>query len=501
MNAEGAVSWRPGLRRSSRFARLTSDSRMYLRVEDPAWPTHFCGLAIVDGRALSDASGQLRLEEIRDRLDRRLARVPELRRRVYFPGPLRGGPLWIDDGRFAIEHHVYQRTVESPGGDVELLEAAAAIYGRLLDRRRPLWELWFLTGLNDGRVGVLLKLHHAVADGAGAVAIMGSLFDPAPDVADPPSSPWTPEPIPGGWLLLAENLSSALRTVKRAAATLAHPVRAARGVRVLIEVVRRSVGVKGAAHTSLNHVVRPGRRIRYLRLDLAAMKDAAHAHGGTVNDVVLDLWSGGLRRLLVSRGESVAGIELTTSEPVSTRPATDSSIDNQVGLVVVPLPVWEADVQRRLDLIARTTRETKAGQHPAAIKGVLVRLSATPIGRYLTLHQRAANVLVTNVIGPPVPMFVLGSRILAVLPIVQVAGNIGLSLCAFSYAGQVFLVVTADASGFADLDVLMEGMERDWHALIGSRIGDPVRAPLPRSTDRLGGQMAAVPAEAPTLGR
>jgi hypothetical protein len=204
------------------------------------------------------------------------------------------------------------------------------------------------------------------------------------------------------------------------------------------------------------------------------MKEAAHAHGATVNDLVLDLWSGGLRRLLVSRGEPIAGLELTTTEPVSTRSATDRTIDNQVGLMVLPLPVWEADVQRRLDLIARTTRETKAGQRPAAIRGVLVRLSATPIGRYLTLHQRAANVLVTNVIGPPVPMFILGSRILEILPIVQVAGNIGLSLCAFSYAGQVFLVVTADASRFPDLDVLMTGMERDWGALVGGHVAEPI---------------------------
>lgn len=371
----------------------------------------------------------------------------------------------------------------------------------MLDRTRPLWELWFLTGLNDGRVGVLLKLHHAVADGTAAVAIMGSLFDPAPDVADLPSSPWTSEPIPGGWSLLAENLSTAIRTVGRATATLAHPVRVARGVLVFIQVVRLSMGVKGAARTSLNHVVQAGRRIRYLRLDLAAMKEAAHAHGGTVNDLVLDLWSGGLRRLLVSRGESVAGLELTTTEPVSTRSATDGTIGNQVGTIVLPLPVWEADVQRRLDLIARRTRETKAGQRPAAIKGVLVGLSATPIGRYLTRHQRAANVHVTNVIGPPVPMFILGSRILAVLPIVQVAGNIGLSLCAFSYAGQVFLVVTADASGFPDLDVLMAGMGRDWQALIGSPIGDPARAPSPWLTDRLGDRTADLPAEVPTLGR
>jgi diacylglycerol O-acyltransferase / wax synthase len=332
---------------------------------------------------------------------------------------------------------------------------------------------------------VLLKLHHAVADGTAAVAIMGSLFDLAADVPDPPPSPWTPEPIPGGWSLLADNLSNKLRTVGRAAATLAHPLQLVSGARVFALVVRRSFGEKGAPRTSLNQLVRAGRRIRFLRLDLAAMKQTAHAHQGTVNDVVLDLWSGGLRQLLLSRKEPVAGLELTANEAVSTRSATDASIDNQVGTIPLPLPIWEADVQRRLDLIARRTRQTKAGQRPAAIKGVLVGLSATPIGRYLTLHQRAANVAVTNVIGPPVPIYVLGSRILEILPIVQVAGNIGLNLGAFSYAGQVSLVVTADASGFPDLDVLMTGMEREWHALIGTHIAEPERAPTARSTNRL----------------
>jgi hypothetical protein len=205
-------------------------------------------------------------------------------------------------------------------------------------------------------------------------------------------------------------------------------------------------------------------------LDLATMKDAAHAHEGKVNDVVLALWSGGLRDLLASRGEPVAGVEPTTGLAVSTRSATDGRIDNQVGTIVLPLPVWEVDVQRRLDLVIRTTRKSKAQQRPAAIMSVLAGLVATPVGRYLMLHQRATSVFVTNVIGPPVPVYVLGARILDIVPIPELTGNVGLSLCAFSYAGQIFLVVTADAAGLPDLDVLMAGMERDWHALTGGHI-------------------------------
>ena len=446
----------------SRFARVSSFEHMYLRGESAIWPGHFGGLAVLEGRALLDGSGQLRLEEIRDRLDRRVALIPQLRRRVYFPGPLRGRPLWVDDERFAIEHHVHETAVPSPGGDVQLLDTATRIYQGLLNRRHPLWELWFLTGLSDGRVGALLKLHHALADGQAAVAIMGSLFDFEPDTPDPVPEPWSPEPIPGGWSLLADSLSAKLRTTGRWVRALIRPRELLRRMRMVTQVARRSLGVEGAPHTSLNRQVGAGRRVRFLRLDLATMKQKAHARGGKVNDVVLTLWSGGLRELLLARGEPVAGVELITGQPVSTRSATDATVDNQVGTVVLPLPVWEADVGRRLELVIATTREVKARQRPAAIMGVLVGLTATPVGRYFMLRQRATNVLVTNVIGPPLPVYVLGARILDILPIIDLEGNIGVTLCAFSYAGQVFLVVTADATGFPDLDVLMAGMEREW---------------------------------------
>ena len=150
---------------------------MFLRFESPEWPCHFAGLAVVDGAALVDEAGRLRLDELTDRTRRRLASVPQLRRRLHFPGMLRGGPLWVDDARFDIRQHIHEATVDAPGGDTELLELAARIDERQLDRARPLWELWFLTGLRDGRIGVLLKLHHCVADGLAAVGLMGSLFD------------------------------------------------------------------------------------------------------------------------------------------------------------------------------------------------------------------------------------------------------------------------------------------------------------------------------------
>ena len=448
-----------------RFARLSPLDLSYLQVESPAWPTHYSGLGILEGRALLDDSGRLRLEEVRDRLGRRLGRAPQLRRRLHVPGPGRGRPLWVDDDRFAISDHVHEAAVPSPGGERELLETAARIHERLLDRSRPLWELWFLTGLSDGRVGALLKLHHTVADGVAAVGLMGAFLSFEPDDPDPAPAPWTPEPLPGGWALLADNLAGKMRRAGRGVAVLAHPRRVAGGLGLLTRLLRRSLGAKSTPRPALNRVVEPGRIVRFIRLDLAEVKDTAHSHGGRVNDVVLALWSGGLRDLLSSRGEPVAGVEVVTGLTVSLRSAGDPAGGNQVGAIGVPLPVGEADAGRRLDLVIAAARRAKEDQDAAAIARVLVAWAATPLARRAMLHQHAVQVFASNLAGPPVPLYVLGARVLDVFPIGDLRGNIGLFLTALSYAGQMFLAVTADAGAFPDLDVLMAGMERTWHAL------------------------------------
>lgn len=452
----------------SRFARLSILDLMFLRVESEAWPSHFGGLAVLDGSALPGAPGRLRLDELAGEFGERLVHAPALRRRVYYPGPLLGRPLWVDDDRFDILRHVHQAAIDPPGGDIELLDAAARICGDLLDRSRPLWELWFLTGLWDGRVGVLLKLHHSVADGIAALAVMASLFDglaPEPVAASQP-----PLPVPTRRQLLADNLAAKRQQAHQAVIGLAHPIRLGRAVHVVASVARRAAASPARApRTSLNRPVEPGRQIRFLRLNLAAVSHVAHAHQGKVNDVVLAIWTGGLRHLLIDRNEPVTELEPITTVPTSP-PAADGTgrAGNNLGALSVPLPVWQADAERRLELITERTRQAKAEQHPAAVMGVLARVSATPLGRYFATHQHAVNVEVTDVTGPPVPVYLFGARVQAILPIVGPFGNVGLVLCAFSYAGELFLVVTADARGFPDLDVLIAGLESEVRALVGS---------------------------------
>lgn len=451
--------------------RLSPFDLMFLRLESIDQPCHFGGLAILDGERLPAADDALPLGEILARLDRRVARVPRLRQRVHRPGLLRGRPLWVDDAGFDIRDHIRTMQVEPPGGPDELLDAAATAYGQLLDRHRPLWELWLLTGAGDARVGVLLKVHHAVADGQAAMAIMSALFDPeadprsgaAADADDPDPAEWTPSPAPGDRALLADALTTRARALRAALSALARPHRAAQRARRLGRTARGYAAGKASA---LNRPVRAGRRVRYLTLDVPEVKDTAHARGGTLNDVVLTLWAGGLRHLLAERGEPTSTLELIAGLAASVRSPSDATpIGNRAGAFVVPLPVGEPDPRARLDTVVARTLDVKTNQRPAAIAGFLASLAGTPLGRWYVNHQRANNVVVTNVAGPTVPVHIFGARVDEVLPIIQILGNVGLTLCAFSYTGRLFLVVTADAGAFPDLDTLLTGMRRDWDAL------------------------------------
>jgi WS/DGAT/MGAT family acyltransferase len=447
---------------------------MFLRLETPDWPGHFGGLALVEGRVLQDETGRLRLEEIRKRIDRRLGRIPQLRRRLYSPGLTGGGPLWADDRRFDIANHVHETAVKAPGDESELLDAAAGLYERLLNRDRPLWELWFLTGVSDGRIGVLLKIHHSVADGMAAVAIVGSLFDLEAHAPDPPSEGGIAEAVPGAWPLIVDNLTSKTRTLGRLLTKMAHPRRLMRDGALRIRVARETLKTASAPRSSLNQVVGSKRLIRSLRLDLGMIKAVAKAHGAKVNDVILEVWTGGLRQLMLQHGDPTDGVELISDIPVALPGSVYRSAGNELGFRVVPLPVWEPDAECRLDLIAAESRRAKAGQETAATAGFFAAASAMPFAGFFAAHQRSVNTRVSNVMGPPVPVYVLGARVLEILPIMRLFGNVGLTLCAFSYAGRILLVVTADATAFPNLEVLMASMERDWQHLTGKCRTEPI---------------------------
>ncbi|MGZ3673916.1 MAG: wax ester/triacylglycerol synthase domain-containing protein [Ktedonobacterales bacterium] len=444
--------------------------RLSSTVADPSAPAYIASVMIVEAGPLLDANGRLRLTEIQHRIERRLARLPQLRRRALFPGPLQGRPIWVDAARFAIECHVRQGTVDMPGGEAEILAAAERILRDHLDQSQPPWELWFLTGLSDDHIAVLLKLHHAIADGMGAVQIVMTLFDTAPDAPDPPPAPWTPAPPPFRRALLADNLAIKATMLARTVAALRHP----RQLAVLASDLRRSITMGSQAPAiSFNRPVPAGSsdQLRVLHLELEPARAAAHAADAKINDVLLDIAAGGLRELLLGRGEQVTGLQVFAMVLVTLRSSAEArALGNHAGFMIVPLPLSEPDGRQRLRLIGASTRKAKAEQHPAyfQVLGALSVLSAK-VAPALMERQRYMNLIVTNVPGPTVPLYLFGARILDVIPLLGgfLGGNVTVCFCALSYAGHLNLTAIADAAIIPDVDFILQGMQRTWVELAG----------------------------------
>ncbi len=354
--------------------------------------------------------------------------------------------------------------IDPPGDERSLLKAAERILGPLLDRSHPLWELWFLTGVEGGRLAVLFKVHHAIADGLAAVAIIGSLFDFEPDAPDPPAAEWTPAPAPGVPRLVVDNLRSRLVSLGSA---VSHPVPLVRGLAATVVEWKKMFSHRNAApRSSLNALVGPQRQARVIHLDLETAREAAHRHGAKVNDVVLSVVTGGVRALLIARGEPVDGLDLVAAVPATLRRAQAArDLGNAAGGLAVWLPAGEADFGRRLELIAASTRTAKAEQSAASVRALMDWLGAAGLARRFVERQRMINLIVTNVPGPPVPLYVLGARIVDVIPIVGTAGNVTLVFAALSYCGRLNVVVNADAAACPDVDVLASGMEAAWEEL------------------------------------
>ncbi|PTL82475.1 wax ester/triacylglycerol synthase family O-acyltransferase [Vitiosangium sp. GDMCC 1.1324] len=461
----------------ARYHRLSPLDRMLLSIEGARTPTHIGALLLLEGPPLLDAAGHLRLEEIRLRLERRLRRVPVLRKVLYRPGPLLGPPLWVDDAAFSVERHILHGEIPAPGGEAQLLRLVEKLLSKRLDRFKPLWELWFLTGLESGRLAVLVKLHHSIADGKAALRIFSALFDLTPDAADPGEEPWSPRPPPSHWQLFVDNLAVKGAALARAVKRLAHPVALARSAasagRTLVRTLREN---QRAPRTSLNAPVEVGRRLSVMRMGLTEARNVAHARGVRINDVMLALIAGGSRELLLHRGEPVEGVALMASVAVSLRLATDAGdLGNKTAQLLAPLPLDLPDPEACLEAIAASTRKMKKKELATSFEHIIAWVSRSGLLRFLARRQHMMNLFESDLEGPPVPLFVLGARILDVTIANNPAGTVGLTFAILSYAGQLNLSVCADAERFPDLEVLVAGMERNWAQLLeGLQPGEQV---------------------------
>jgi len=445
-----------------RYDRLAPLDSSFLHIEDLEAPMHTGALAILEGGPFFDGHGRFRLAAVRELVASRLHLIPRFRRRLQYVAFGQGRPIWVDDPHFDIAYHVRLTALPSPGNREQLLTLCSRVQAGLLDRTRPLWELWFVEGLEGGHVGLVQKTHHALVDGVSGVDVATVLLDFSPDPPATQVPEWEPESAPAGAHLLVDSI------VERAT----QPAELGRWVRGVLRRPRQGARRAGelarsfttildrhvvAPHTSLNAHVGRNRRIETLRVRLDDVKNVSRSMGGTVNDVVLAGVTGALRRFFEGRGEPVDGLALRALCPVSVREDEERmGLGNRVSAMIVPLPVGIADPGARFDALRALTsdlKDRKQAVGAAFIVDLTTYAAPTLLGvaARLVHHQPFVNLVITNIPGPEAPLYLMGARMLEAYPIVPLARNLAVGVALLSYCGYLHIGVFGDPDALPDL--------------------------------------------------
>jgi diacylglycerol O-acyltransferase len=452
--------------------RLTSVDASFLTNESPNSHMHIGAVTIFEGPPPS-------YEDLLDHVESRLHLVPRYRQKLAVPPVETGRPFWIDDPKFNLGYHVRHSALPAPGDEGVLRRMAARIFSQQLDRTKPLWELWLVEGLRKRRFALISKTHHALVDGVGGVDIATVLFDvkPIPEPARTDRE-WIPRPSPSSATLAARGIEGLAKTpigvAQRVASAVSSPKQAARQIQDAAEGVGEVAWefANPAPDLPLNQPISPHRRYTWVRGELADFKKIKTELGGTVNDVVLCAVAGALRRWLHARSIRTEGLELRALVPVSIR-ATDQGgqLGNQIAAVRGPLPVYVEDPVARL----RTVREAMDG-----IKSSKKALGAEVISRFndfapptllaqaarINFSTRLFNLIVTNVPGPQIPLYVLGRELLDIFPVAFLPENHTLAIAIMSYNGKIDFGLLADYDSMEDLLLISEGIEAEIKQLL-----------------------------------
>jgi WS/DGAT/MGAT family acyltransferase len=374
-----------------------------------------------------------------------------------------GRPVWVDDAAFAPARHVRHVVCPAPGDERALLGVAADLVTRPLPLDRPLWTAAFVTGLAAGRLALVIVIQHALSDGVGGLALLDALADGAPAPAQRPF----PVPRPSAGRLARDAAGSRLQALAGlpAAARSAARARRVKGAALAgSPPARRGRRTGRAAACSLLQVTGPHRRVAVTRAPLDRLRDVAHAHGATVNDVLLTAVGGALGATLEGRGEHVPGI--VVSFPISQRRSASTEVlGNRLRVTRAVIPC-AGDSVERLERVAAVTRERKpAPVSPAAgvVAGAVVRaLFRLGLYHWYLRRQRYLHTVVTDLHGPDEPRSFGGAPVVEVLPLaVGGGGNVTVTFAALSYAGTLAVSVTADPDRMPDLTHTMSVLDAE----------------------------------------
>ncbi len=458
--------------------RLTQMDNAFLIYEANESPMHVASVGVFEAAPLRTSDGELDIERIEEYVLSRLPEIPRYRQRIERT-PLRNHPVWVDDARFRLRYHLRHTRLPRPGDERQLKRLAGRILSQQLDMRKPLWEMWVVEGLEGDRIAVITKVHHCMVDGVSGAELLQTLLSPEPvEKIDPPPA-WAPRRVPSRAQLAADDVFQAVRTPFEIGAGLMRLARDEDHARHHLSERLRAAGrllggsLGNASNTSINQPIGPHRRVDWLVMDLDRIRFVKNQLGGTVNDVVLATVAGAIRRFLVeTRSESVADLDFRVMAPVSLRTAEESGqLGNRVAAWIVPLPIDEPDAVARLDRVRGTTEELKDSRQ-ALGADVLSQVTEWTGPALLSLGTRLVtlgqpfNLVVTNVPGPQVPLYLLGARMLEAHPVVPLLGSLSTGIALFSYAGRLSWGFTADWTTVPDLHDMLTAVEASFDDLV-----------------------------------
>lgn len=466
------------------YERLSALDNSFLLLEGPDAYMHVASTMVFDLGPLRREDGGVDAEAVKALVASALHRIPRYRQKLAWI-PLEHHPVWVDDDRFHLDYHVRHTALPRPGSDEQLERLSARIMGQHLDRSRPLWEMWVVEGLDKDRFALVSKVHHCMVDGISGVDLMQVLMSPLPEPipGDDEAPRFLPRPVPSPLELLRHEVERFLRLPFQALRDVRGFVREAadarREVLVRLRAAAETVGtsLRAASPTPFNRPIGPHRRFAWMSTDLAELKGVRRALGGSLNDVVLTVVTGAVQRFLERRGVRARDLDFRVMAPVSVRASDESGeLGNRVSAWLIRLPLDTDDPREQLRRIHERTAELKESRSAVGAE-ILTRVAEWTPSNLLALGARNVtrllpfNLVVTNVPGPQVPMYLAGARMLEVYPHVPLAANLGLGIALLSYDGRIHWGFNADYDLLPDLG--------DFVADLRSALAELLRAARP----------------------
>jgi diacylglycerol O-acyltransferase len=444
--------------------RLSALDAEFLYLEDGVVHMHIAGACVFDDPPppFHDAEALVASK---------LHLIPRYRQRVRTVPLELGRPVWVDDPHFDLGYHLRHTALPTPGDDAAFCRLMGRIMSQPLDRERPLWEAWLVEGLEGGRWALVFKVHHCMVDGIAGVELLTVLLDLEADATIGEPQPWAPHSEPPAALKMLDAwgglISDAFATTRGIPGSMAHPMATARTILGTGEgVVRFIRRLAPTQPLSIEGPIGPHRVWAHSSASLADVKTIRSAFGGTVNDVVLAVVTGGYRALLEERGDSIEQAVVRSLVPVSTRHDDSQGVaDNRVSALLYELPVQVVDPVERLEAVheqmtkLKSSHISEAGEVITSIGDLAPPMVVGPFSRMAirSAHrfgQHSLNTVTTNVPGPQVPLYCLGHEMLEYRPFVPIGHGLRVGTAILSYNGKLFFGVTGDYETMPDIGVL-----------------------------------------------